>query len=206
MRHRPVFQMPEPQGSSTSSSLLRRVQEQDDAAWQQLVQLYMPSVFRKCLASGLTHDQAGDVAQEVFKDVVRAIPKFERERTGQFRKWLATITKNRIIDHYRRAQRNPTGAGGTDALQMIQHIEAAAEFQESESIHEPDERIDRLYEALEEVRAKCEDRTWQAFWRIQMGGESPTDVARDMGVSLDNIYQIKSRILRRLRKKLDGPD
>ena len=66
--------------------------------------------------------------------------------------------------------------------------------------------IDQLFEALEAIRRRHSDQVWHVFWRTQLRRESPTDVAKDLDISLDNVYQIKSRILRELRQRLDLPD
>ena len=55
---------------------------------------------------------------------------------------------------------------------------------------------------LESIRAEFEPRTWQAFWRIVVDGQSPAEVAATLGMSLPAVYQAKSRVLRRLRREL----
>ena len=57
---------------------------------------------------------------------------------------------------------------------------------------------------LDVIRAEFEDRTWQAFWRVSVGGESATNVADDLGVSVAAVYKAKSRVLARLRQVLSS--
>jgi DNA-directed RNA polymerase specialized sigma24 family protein len=54
---------------------------------------------------------------------------------------------------------------------------------------------------VEVVRAEFEPRTWDAFWRIVVEGQSPAEVAQALGLSLPAVYQAKSRVLRRLRRE-----
>ena len=65
---------------------------------------------------------------------------------------------------------------------------------------QPDSRF--VHRALDVVRAEFEPRTWDAFWRIAVDGQSPAEVAAAMQLSLPAVYQAKSRVLRRLRREL----
>src|SRR4051812_1404007 len=105
-----------PLSGLTSPSLLARAQENQPAAWEQLVDLYAPLVYHWCRRAGLREEDVEDVFQEVFRAVARALPDFRKERAGDtFRGWLRTITRNKIRDHYRLLQDEVRGAGGTDA-------------------------------------------------------------------------------------------
>ena len=192
-------------GKSTSSNLLQGLRESDKDAWQHFVDLYKSTVYAKCRNNGLSDEDAADVARNVFKDVARAIPEFERVRTGQFRKWPGTITKNRIIDHFRHNAQQTEAWGGSDARRQMEQV-AGSDVDDSLSDAASERVIDQLFEALEAIRRRHSDQVWHVFWRTQLRRESPTDVAKDLDISLDNVYQIKSRILRELRQRLDLPD
>src|SRR5262245_41329475 len=105
-----------PSSGLTSPSLLARAQDNQPAAWEQLVDLYAPLVYHWCRRAGLAPPDADDVFQEVFRAVARALAEFRRDRAGDsFRGWLRTITSNKIRDHFRQVQGEARGAGGTDA-------------------------------------------------------------------------------------------
>ena len=53
------------------------------------------------------------------------------------------------------------------------------------------------------MRTDFEPQTWQAFWRTTIQGESPSDVAAELGVSKWTVYKAKSRVLQRLRDEFD---
>ena len=59
-----------------------------------------------------------------------------------------------------------------------------------------------LHRGLELVRADFEERTWQAFWRCTIEGHPAAEVAADLGMRVDAVYQAKARVLRRLRQEL----
>jgi RNA polymerase sigma-70 factor, ECF subfamily len=188
--------------SGTSSSLLLRVQACDQTAWERLVRLYGPMVFGWCLRAGLQAADAADVGQEVFAAVARAIQGFRHDRKGDtFRGWLYVITRNKLRD--RSIPPGGAGAGGSDAQRRLAEIcaeEAEPAMPPSDAI-EADEQKALYRRATEMVRSEFETRTWDAFWRVFVDGDSAADVASDLGVSVNSVYLAKSRVLRRLREE-----
>src|SRR5262249_17821465 len=82
---------------STSSSLLERVKTGDPEGWRRLVYLYTPLVLWWCRRVGLRTQDAEDVAQEVFKTLALKFADFTKgEQAGSFRRWLCTITRNKL--------------------------------------------------------------------------------------------------------------
>jgi RNA polymerase sigma-70 factor (ECF subfamily) len=191
---------------SLSSSLLDRLREQDVEAWKRLTDLYGPLVYSWCRRAGLTPTDAADVMQEVFIAVSRAIKTFRRDQPGStFHGWMATITRNKIQDHFRRCATQPLAKGGSDAEQMLQNVAAIDE--RSISTDAAPSAADRrvlLARATELVRAEFEERTWRAFWLTTVESRLPADVADELGISLNAVYKARSRVLRRLREELEG--
>ncbi|MGI9516549.1 MAG: RNA polymerase sigma factor [Pirellulaceae bacterium] len=186
---------------SLSTALLARVQQMEPDAWNRLVETFGPIVYQWARTSGLNADDAADVVQDVFAKVAKGIVSFERQKQhGSFRSWLATITRNRIRDFFRRDQvKHPSPAGGTEALQQMQNVPDPLQ----DSISELD--IDRRLPArvLELVQSEIEPRTWQAFWLTTVEARTARDVAEQLEMQLASVYQAKSRVLRRLRQRLD---
>jgi RNA polymerase sigma-70 factor (ECF subfamily) len=56
--------------------------------------------------------------------------------------------------------------------------------------------------ALELIRRDFEEHTFRAFWQTAVDGRPAADVAADLGLTVDAVYQAKSRVLRRLREEL----
>jgi RNA polymerase sigma-70 factor (ECF subfamily) len=188
----------------TSLTLLARVKGRDPQAWQRLLHLYGPLVFHWCRRWRLSPEDAADVSQDVFQALSTHIEGFQRDGAGQtFRGWLWTISRNKMLDHFRRAQRQPYAAGGSAAQLMLQSV--------PEQLPQDDEEeassTDLVHRALDLLRNEFEERTWQMFWRSTVAGQAPRDIGADMGVSADAVRMAKSRVLRRLRQELaDWPD
>ncbi len=186
--------------NATSPSLLARVQANQPGSWERLVDLYAPLVYHWCRRSALSPEDAADVFQEVFRSVAEHIAGFRRDRAGaSFRGWLRTITRNKIHDHFRRQQGRAQAAGGTDAqLRML----AVPEAPEEEDAQEAGLLHQQVRRAVEMLQGEFEPRTWQAFWKVQIEGQSTTDVGAELAMTAAAVRKAKLRVLRRLREEL----
>jgi RNA polymerase sigma-70 factor (ECF subfamily) len=186
---------------ATSLTLLQRVQARQPAAWERLVDLYAPLVLHWCRRGGLNDDDAADVFQEVFRSVSEHIGGFRRDRAGDsFRGWLRTITRSKVLDHYRRRQRQPTAAGGSDMQRQL--LEVPDPIPDEADATETDLLTRQLHRALETIRADFEERTWTAFKLVQLDNREPRDVAAELGMTPAAVRKARYRVLERLREEL----
>ena len=77
--------------------------ERDDSAWEDLVRLHSRRVYGLCYRFTGRDSEAQDLAQEVFLRVFRTLKSF-RSAEGSFVTWLTRLTRNLLIDHYRRTR------------------------------------------------------------------------------------------------------
>jgi RNA polymerase sigma-70 factor (ECF subfamily) len=191
-----------PTADATSPSLLVRVQANEPGAWERLIDLYAPLVYHWCRRGGLTGEDAADVFQEVFRAVAEHIRDFRRDRAGDtFRGWLRTITRNKVRDQYRRQAGQPRAAGGTDAQLHLQSVPEPVP--DADDPDEADLVVRQLHRTLEAIRGEFEERTWQAFWKVQMEGQDTGHVGAELGMTAAAVRKAKFRVLRRLREELD---
>ena len=85
------------------STVVERCLSGDDAAWEELVRLHTRRVYGFCYRFTGRDSEAQDLTQEVFLRVFRALGSF-RSTEGSFATWLARLTRNLLIDHYRRTR------------------------------------------------------------------------------------------------------
>ena len=189
--------------SPTSSSLLVRLKASEQSAWERVVELYGPLVYRWCRSAALQAADAADVGQEVFVAVARTIGQFHHNKPADsFRAWLRTITRNKIHDFFKKKTGEILAAGGSSAQQALAQIPASGDTGTWDSVSKVDEQDEnRLLcrQAIELIRNEFEDRTWQAFWRFAVEEQDVQLVAAELGITLNAVYLAKSRILRRLR-------
>lgn len=187
---------------ATSGSLLARVRSNDRDAWDRLVEIYAPSVYHYCQQARLDAEDSADVFQEVFQAAFAKIASFEKKKVGDtFRGWLFSITKNKVLDHFRRQKRQPRAVGGTEIqvrMAQIPASEPASPVDEADDLAEK-----RLFgAALEGLRHQFHERTWQAFLRTVVDGRPTADVGEELGMSAGAVRVAKSRVLQRLRVEL----
>jgi RNA polymerase sigma-70 factor (ECF subfamily) len=184
--------------------LLERVKANDASAWDQLVSLYGPLVFHWCRHWDLQEQDTADICQEVFQSVATHIGAFRKEKTTDtFRGWLRTITRNKIHDHFRRLGREPGGIGGTDAQTRLAELPAPQRRDDDSAVDNQAERA-LFFRMLDLIRGEFAERTWQAFWRTAVDGQSPNEVAADLAMSPGAVRVAKYRVLHRLRDELGG--
>lgn len=84
-------------------SLVSRCLRGDEPAWEDLVRLHTRRVYGLCFRFTGSGSEAQDLTQEVFLRVFRTLKTF-RSAEGSFATWLARVTRNLLIDHYRRTR------------------------------------------------------------------------------------------------------
>ena len=187
--------------TSTSKSLLARLHAQESSAWDRLIHLYAPLVWHWCRKMNLAEHDAADVLQEVFQAVALNFDRFRKNRPeDSLRAWLRTITKNKIIDHFRAEEREPKATGGTAA--KVQLAEVPEKVLDDESPEEAVLHNELLHRALEGIQAEFKEATWRAFWRMAVDGQTAADVAQELGMTAGAVRVAKCRVLNRLRHEL----
>lgn len=176
------------------SLLIRLAEPSDQAAWSDFVAIYEPVVMRLAMRRGLSACDAQDLCQEVMTRVAQSIAQWnpQRER-GSFRSWLATVTRNLVIDHFRKQLRRPdliseTALDGVDAPAAL-----PSDFEREE------ERQIFLW-AAEKARENFTESTWMAFWMTGVDGQSPQAVAQRLEMSVGAVYIARSRVMAKLRE------
>jgi RNA polymerase sigma-70 factor (ECF subfamily) len=183
---------------TTRVSLIGLLRNSDDAAaWREFVDLYAPVVHNYCRRRGLQHADALNIAQEVFGHVSRAIQKFEYDHgRGRFRSWLGLITHQQMLRYRERQSRKGPPVG--DRATMLEAFEGEAEGSWMETLNA------HVYaRALERVRGEFDPESWRVFQRVFEGDERPGEVARDAGRDPQWVYQVKHKIVERLRQEVE---
>ncbi|MCS7023978.1 MAG: sigma-70 family RNA polymerase sigma factor [Bryobacteraceae bacterium] len=83
------------------STLVERCLSGDETAWEDLVRTHTRRVYSVCYRFTNREQEAQDLTQEVFLRVFRSLRSF-RYGEGSFLVWLMRLTRNLLIDHYRK--------------------------------------------------------------------------------------------------------
>jgi RNA polymerase sigma-70 factor (ECF subfamily) len=80
-------------------SLIQRCLRGDQAAWERIVRLHWRKVFNVAYKFVGKHDEAEDLAQDIFLKIFKSLDTFDRR--ANFQTWLISVSRNLCIDHYR---------------------------------------------------------------------------------------------------------
>ena len=193
------------QYESTSLTLLQRLRDHQQEAWERLIELYGPLVQYWCRRSDLSREDTADIFQETFRAVSSHFDQFNKnEEGGSFRGWLRTVTANKIRDHYRRSQKEAQAPGGTDAqLEALSWPDPVDAWEEEEETSLIQQSVRR---SLDWIKDDFEEKTWRAFWELQMKGRDSADIAAELNMTPAAVRKSKYRVLRRLKEELHGLD
>lgn len=97
----------------------------DETAWEDLVRLHTRQVYALCFRFTGSGQEAQDLSQEVFLRVFKTLRTF-RAAEGSFGTWLARVTRNLLIDHYRRTKQERLTDSIEEQLPMIEESGSAA--------------------------------------------------------------------------------
>lgn len=87
-------------GCSPEEELVRRAASGEDEAWRGIFDAHYPKLYRFFRARVAGHEQAEDLASQVFMDAFRSIGNFKWEG-APFGAWLFSIARRALASHYR---------------------------------------------------------------------------------------------------------
>lgn len=88
-----------------TGELVRRCVAGEPSAWEEIVRLHNRRIYNLCYRFTNSPDTAEDLTQEVFIRVYRTIATYNIEK-GAFSTWLTTLTRNLLVDHFRRGRQD----------------------------------------------------------------------------------------------------
>ncbi|QDU78450.1 RNA polymerase sigma factor [Polystyrenella longa] len=183
---------------STDSRLIQGAKDLDANSWKTLVEDYGPMIYQIARRSGLQPTDASDVAQTVLVELTKSLHKFDRKNRGSFRRWLKVITRNKVIDFWRRQDTPPQALHVND-------IPAVQTPVYSDEVTLNDRQM-QLLDILSQVRRVVSEQTWQAFEMMQSGLETSESIGKRLGISADAVRMAKRRVLLQIELLLKQDD
>jgi RNA polymerase sigma-70 factor (ECF subfamily) len=186
-------------GSGTSTTLLGRLAlfPLDQAAWEEFVKRYGPSVLGWCRRWGAQEADALDITQVVLAKLAVRMRAFVYDSSGSFRSWLHAVARNAWRDSLDVRRPDPAG-GESEALDALNRLEARDDL-----VRRLEEQYDveLLEEASRRVRDRVRPRTWDAYELTAVGGLSGAEAAARLGMSVAAVFQAKASVLKMLREE-----
>jgi len=191
------------ESSATRASLLVRLRDGSDGeAWQEFVRLYAPVIYGFVRKRGLQDADAADLMQEVLRSIMSAADRLEYDPArGTFRGWLFTVTRNKVFNFLESRRHRVLGSGDSRVQQRLE--QHAFEGSDLANDWEADYQRTIAAQAMENVKSEFQPATWNAFLQTAVGGQSPSQVANNVGLSVGAVYVAKSRVIARLRQEIE---
>lgn len=191
----------------TRQSLITRLADKDDQRrWHEFFCIYRNLIWNAARRAGLRDAEAEEVVQETLITVAKNIGKFQYDPSaGSFKGWLLCITRWRIADQFRKRRPEELDLqGGFDSEDGTSAIERIPETQTDEfkAGWDHDWREQLLQTALEKVKLRVEPRHFQIFDCYVIKEWPAQKVAEDLGVSVAQVYLIRHRISRLLKREV----
>ncbi|HTW23519.1 MAG TPA: RNA polymerase sigma factor [Candidatus Baltobacteraceae bacterium] len=119
----------------------------DGPAWEELVRRYTRRVYNLCYRFTGNGTAAEDLTQEVFIRVYRTLGSYQAVY-GAFPTWLTSVTRNMLVDHYRRTRRDRLTDSIDDAMPQLEETHSP--------VRSPDRQLqaNELSEKLQQGLAK----------------------------------------------------
>lgn len=184
----------------TNPSLILRIKDPQNAvAWNELIAIYRPVIYRLARRKGLLHEDAEDLVQGVFMSVAKAIDRWEHgEGQPRFRNWLGRIARNAILNAITRAK--PDRATGTSSvMQALASLPEEAEATQGLIV---ECRLEAIRWAAREIRSEFSDATWAIFQSIAIEGRPAPEVAQVFQRTIGAVNAARCRVAARLREKV----
>ncbi len=182
---------------TTQSSLLVRLRTADDAeAWGRLVRIYTPLLLHWIKRMGIESNLRFDICQDVFAVLFDRSSWLATERPRSFRNWLRTVTINKCRDLIRKQQR-------TTEARFVDIVETATE-DPSQLLTDHEYRAFVAKQALQVMRDSFAETTWRACWESVVLERPASEIASELGITVNAVYLARGRVLKRLREELAG--
>ena len=176
----------------TTDTLLKGLTANDQNRWARFYRDYAPWIESHLCKRGLAPQDAEEVVHDTLVELVGIMPTYHYDKTnkGAFHSLLFKIAQNKALDRLRKIK---------SEADKIERFSAEPLLPSDE-----DWRREILNIALRRVFAdpSVSEVHKVAFRRFVQCGEPAEAVATSLGITVNNLYQIKSRIKNRLTDEI----
>ena len=185
---------------STHISLLQSLATgAQSPSWTQFCEQYGELIRGFARRQGVQQVDCDDVLQDVLVSLTSALPNFQYDPTrGRFRGYLKTITLHVII------KRRTRGGARIKPADLDTQVADASRDSSIDDSWEQEWRNHHVRQAMRVIEVEFNEVDRQAFQHYAISGNDPQSTAKALGMSVDRVYQAKSRITRRLSELIEA--
>ncbi len=188
---------------TTRLTLIMRLRDHEDQlSWHEFHDRYGELLYRYARSRGASHNDAEDIVQEVELSLFKAMEGFQYDASkGRFRAYLRSAVVHALIRRNKKEAAQGAKIDPKDFDYLAADKEASAD-----SSWEKEWRLHRLRWALRSIADEIGEKTLQAFRLHVLANRPVEETAESLGISKASVYQAKSRVLKRLKERLEQLD
>lgn len=197
---------------ATRKSLIARLQNwEDQRTWDEFYKTYWRLIYSVAMKSGLRSDEAFDVVQETILGIAKQSKENRYDpNAGSFKSWLLNMTRWRIGDQFRKRKKDT-------AMSLPDRGDDDRNTSVIERMEDPNGgTLDKVWDAewadnltqaaLQKVKSKVSVKQFQIYDCYVVKGWDTRKVARELGVSVTQVYLAKHRVGAILKKEISQID
>jgi len=180
--------------TTTHATLLAKLAHGGEpSAWREFVDRYGDLIRGFAVRQNVRPIDCDDIVQDVLLALTRSMPNFQYDPSkGKFRSYLKTAVIHAI---YRKSFQ---GKGEVSLEELDEISRTAGADPDVDHQWESEWRQYHLRLAMKTIGVEFNDADRRAFQYYAVEGRSAAEAAESLGQNVDQVYQAKSRIVRRL--------
>jgi RNA polymerase sigma-70 factor (ECF subfamily) len=168
-------------------------------AWDEFFSTYSVMIRNFIVAQGLRGADVDDCSQEVWMEVMRRLPDFERaEGRPGLRAWLYTVVRSKATDLVRSRLRRPANSLDLAAKEGLEPLDTQPDVA---CMFEKQWEHSLLQTLLEDLSRELPDANRRLLQMRFIDGRDVAEVARELGLTSAEVWYRQHRLLKKLRNR-----
>jgi RNA polymerase sigma factor (sigma-70 family) len=190
----------------TTTILLEQLQNSDNDAWQRFTTRFREPMLHFAGRMGLSDAQAEDAVQDALVQFLEGYREGKYDRSkGRLGSWLFALMYQSIRSHRRDGYRSPMQA--PTPTHRTTFFSALPDENTARAEWEMDWDRHSINRCMSQLRGEVNPTHYRAFELMTIRQVPAMEVAEQLGLSRDAVYQARYRVLKRLeelRGEFDG--
>lgn len=184
--------------------LIERAQQQDESAFDQIVELYADKLYNYIVRMLGNSQDAEDVLQEVFLRAYQGLPQFDGR--ASLSTWLFRIATNLCIDHYRAQERRvKTVSIYRECADDSEDKNEEWEFPDTQTPDPMQAVLDKeLQEVIERAVQELSPKLKTILLMYDVEGLSYEEIAQALGIKMGTVKSRLHLARTEIRKKVSA--
>jgi len=191
-----------PNYNRTRTTMVRGLRDlEDQKVWNRFFESYWKLIYHSARKAGLEDADAQEVVQETVITVTKKIGGFDYDRSkGSFKGWLMQTTKWKVLDQFRKINRN----ANRESLNASENIDQIPdELPDLDSFWKQNWQKELFDAALEKTKGEVNPLYFQIYNRLVIKEKKAKEVAKELDVPVSQVYLAKHRVTEAIKKSIE---